>query len=159
MLVIKFGKSITYPESILTTDSKLRSTNSVRNPYLRLVDVRSILMFYRSLMVGGFDRDDERSGFGLSINDDDFMVVLSIAGGDFMVVLSIVGGGGFDRCDVRSGFGVSIDPCCLNVGMVKLNHIQSAPSHHEYDRIDSPGTRENPRTNATEPFRLYPFPW
>jgi hypothetical protein len=37
--------------------------------------------------------------------------------------------------------------------MVKLNHIQSAPSHHEYDsakrtlrdRIDSPGTRENPR--------------
>jgi hypothetical protein len=60
----------------------------------------------------------------------------------------------------------AIDPCCLNLGMVKLNHIQSAPSHHEYDpaqrtlrdRIDSPGTRENPRTNATEPFRLYPLP-
>jgi hypothetical protein len=44
----------------------------------------------------------------------------------------------------------SIDPCCLNVEMVKLNIIQSALSHHEYDRIDSPGTRENPRTNATE---------
>jgi hypothetical protein len=27
----------------------------------------------------------------------------------------------------------TIDPCCRNVGMVKLNHIQSAPSHHEYD--------------------------
>jgi hypothetical protein len=73
--------------------------------------------------------------------------------------------GGFDRDDVRSSFGLSIDPCCLNVGMVKLNHIPSAPSHHEYDpakrtfrdRIDSQGTRENPRTNATEPFRLYPF--
>jgi DNA (cytosine-5)-methyltransferase 1 len=52
----------------------------------------------------------------------------------------------------------AIDPCCLNVGVVKLNHIQSAPSHHEYDRIDSPGTRKNPRTNTTEPFRLYPLP-
>jgi hypothetical protein len=75
----------------------------------RALDYRSMLMFCRSLMVEGLDRDD-----------------------------------------VRSSFGLLIDPCCLNVGMVKLNHIQSAPSHHEYDRIDSPGTRENPRTNATE---------
>jgi hypothetical protein len=51
----------------------------------------------------------------------------------------------------------SIDPCRLNVGMVKLNYVQSAPSH-EYDsakrtlreRIDSLGTRKNPRTNATK---------
>jgi hypothetical protein len=57
---------------------------------------------------------------------------------------------GFDRDGVRSGFGRSIDPCYLNMRMVKLNHIQSAPSHHEYDRIDCSRTRENPRTNATE---------
>jgi hypothetical protein len=85
-------------------------------------------MFYTCLSTshteykaGGFDRDDVRSGFGLSIDVD---------------VVSIAGGGGFDRDDVRSGFGLSIDPCCPNVVMVKLNHIQSTPSHHEYDRID-----------------------
>ncbi len=28
-----------------------------------------------------------------------------------------------------------IDPCCLNVGMVKLDYIQSAPSHYEYEMM------------------------
>jgi hypothetical protein len=26
-----------------------------------------------------------------------------------------------------------VEPYCLNVGMVELSHIQSAPSHHKYD--------------------------
>jgi hypothetical protein len=30
---------------------------------------------------------------------------------------------GFDRGDDRSSFGLSIDPCCPNVAVVKLNHI------------------------------------
>jgi hypothetical protein len=37
--------------------------------------------FCRSLMVEGFDRGDVRSGFWLSIDVNDFMVVLLIAGG------------------------------------------------------------------------------
>jgi hypothetical protein len=60
----------------------------------RALDYRSILLFCRSLVVGGFDHDDVRSGFGLSID---------------MAVLSIIDDGGFDRDDVRSGFGLSID--------------------------------------------------
>jgi hypothetical protein len=59
----------------------------------RFLGYRSMLMLCRSMMVGGFDRDDVRSSFGLSINVD---------------VLSIAGGGGFDRDDVRAGFRLSI---------------------------------------------------
>jgi hypothetical protein len=39
--------------------------------------------------------------------------------------------------------------------MVKLSYIQSALSHHEYDRVDSPGARKNPRTNATKRPSIY----
>jgi hypothetical protein len=42
----------------------------------RAWDYRSILMFCRSLVAGGFDRDDFRSGFGVSID----VGVFSIAG-------------------------------------------------------------------------------
>jgi hypothetical protein len=37
--------------------------------------------------------------------------------------------------DDKAGYirSLDLDPCYLNVGMVKLDHIQSAPSHHEYD--------------------------
>jgi hypothetical protein len=43
----------------------------------RALDYRSMLMSCRSQMVVGFDRDDIRSGFGLSID----VAVLSIADG------------------------------------------------------------------------------
>jgi hypothetical protein len=58
----------------------------------RVVGYRSILMFCRSMMVGGFERGDVRSGFWLSIDID---------------VLEIAGGGGFDCVDDRSGFELS----------------------------------------------------
>jgi hypothetical protein len=61
-------------------------------------------MFCRSLMVGGFDRDDVRSGFGLSIDVDDFVDRWWC--------------GEFDRDDVRSGFGLSIDIDVLSMLMV-----------------------------------------
>jgi hypothetical protein len=41
----------------------------------RAFDYQSMLMFCRSMVLGGIDRDDVRSGFGLSIDVD----VLSIA--------------------------------------------------------------------------------
>jgi hypothetical protein len=66
----------------------------------RTLDYRSILMFWRFLVVGGFDRGDVRSGFGLSIDLD---------------VLAIDCGEGFDRDDVRSGFGLSIDVDVLSI--------------------------------------------
>jgi hypothetical protein len=64
-------------------------------------DVRSMLVFCRSmLMVDRFDRGDVRSGFGVSIDID---------------VLSMLMVGGFDRDDVRSGFGLSIDIDVLSI--------------------------------------------
>jgi hypothetical protein len=94
----------------------------------RALGYRSMLLFCRSLMVGGFDRDDIRSGFGLSIYHCCFCRSLVVGGFDrddvrsgfeFSIdidVLSIAGGGGFvgvasalpNRGDVRSGFGLSI---------------------------------------------------
>jgi hypothetical protein len=44
----------------------------------RALGYRCMLMFCRSLMVGGFDRDDVRSIFGRSIDVD----VVSIDGGE-----------------------------------------------------------------------------
>jgi hypothetical protein len=51
--------------------------NSIVMVFDRALDYRSMLMFCRSMMVKGFDRDDVRSGFGFSIDID----VLSIDGG------------------------------------------------------------------------------
>jgi hypothetical protein len=55
--------------------------DSIGMMFDRALDCLSMLMFCRSLVVEGFDRDDVRSGLGLSIDVDDFRVVLSITGG------------------------------------------------------------------------------